>query len=226
MYRINCGGPDYTDVNGELWSADFLYNFGGIFSTTDPIRNTNDPIIYQTERFDTGNPGPIYSLPLFADDDYLVNLYFADIYTGTETPGSRVFNVSLESLEILSYFDIDRAVGWETALIVSSLVRVSDGSLDIFVKSIVNFAKFSAIEVLGRSPSLSSASSGTAGNLASASMAGSSPTSSSALPWTVPLMVAVIAIAVVVLVLAVRHHRRKEQEQRASQIHLVSGSRK
>jgi len=83
IVRVNAGGGNYTDGNGDLWSADYGYNTGNTFSTTDPISGTTDDVLYQTERWDSStSPELMYSFSV-PNGDYVVNLYFAEIYSGT-----------------------------------------------------------------------------------------------------------------------------------------------
>ncbi|RMG17338.1 MAG: hypothetical protein D6730_24185, partial [Bacteroidetes bacterium] len=42
VHRINCGGPAYTTVVGELFEADAFYSGGSIFSVSNNIANTPD----------------------------------------------------------------------------------------------------------------------------------------------------------------------------------------
>ena len=65
VVRVNAGGGNYIDENGNLWSADYGYNTGNVFSTTDPIVGTTDDVLYQNERWDSStSPELMYSLPV------------------------------------------------------------------------------------------------------------------------------------------------------------------
>ena len=56
LYRINCGGPNFTDSNGNLWLADAdkdsPYSDGGTkwkpSGTPPAIDNTVDDVLFQT----------------------------------------------------------------------------------------------------------------------------------------------------------------------------------
>ncbi|MCL6565916.1 MAG: PQQ-dependent sugar dehydrogenase, partial [Acidobacteriia bacterium] len=52
IYRINAGGPSYTDTQGRQWSADQRFNTGNTASVTNPIAGTNDDVLFQSERWD------------------------------------------------------------------------------------------------------------------------------------------------------------------------------
>src|SRR5438874_279763 len=50
--RINCGGPAYTDAAGHNWLADTYFVGGTKYSFgTKSVAGTNDPALYQTERY-------------------------------------------------------------------------------------------------------------------------------------------------------------------------------
>src|SRR5690606_17011338 len=53
VYRINCGGPQYTDTQGNVWFADGQYNQGGTIATFPgaTFQNTQDDELYRTERY-------------------------------------------------------------------------------------------------------------------------------------------------------------------------------
>lgn len=56
-YRINCGGPEYIDPQGNVWSADDHYEGGGLWSTTSDIAATDMDPLYQTERWNDPGQG-------------------------------------------------------------------------------------------------------------------------------------------------------------------------
>ncbi len=53
LQKVNAGGPAYS-ANGESWAADRAYTAGswgyvgsgGTYTTTDPIANTTDDLLY------------------------------------------------------------------------------------------------------------------------------------------------------------------------------------
>lgn len=151
LYRINCGGPDYTDSQGQLWVADFGFDTGGTLSTPQPIANTNDPDLYQTERFDlTGPPDLTYALSLSEPQSVLLRLHFAEIWaSGISGPGQRQFDVAVEGIPALDNYD---PWGMSGAILTAQTVEIStfvdDGELTITFTGVVQNAKVNAIEVL------------------------------------------------------------------------------
>ncbi len=148
FYRINAGGGRYTDSRGQVWQADQDFNTGSTFTMTTPIAGTSDPALYQSERYDpSGAPELQYSLPV-PNGVYRVNLYFAEIYSGTQSVGARVFDVVVEGTLVFDNLDIFAEVGGATALIKGVEVGVTDGVLDLqFLREVQN-PKVMAIEVV------------------------------------------------------------------------------
>ncbi len=148
LYRVNAGGPDYTDAEGNLWLADAgYYNTGYAFSTGNAVSGTDKTPLYQTERWDeAAAPEMAYS---FAVDPgrYQVTLHFAEIYDGITGAGQRVFDVAAEGQLVLDDYDIFAAAGYLAAVAESFEVDVADGSLDVEFLHQVENPKISAIEV-------------------------------------------------------------------------------
>jgi len=152
IYRVNAGGPAYTDSSGNLWESDAsFYNIGYPYSVSSPIAGTMEDGLYQTERWSSlSDPNMVYSFPL-APGSYVVRLHFAEIYDGIAGSGDRVFNVFLEDQPVLSSFDIFAEAGFLTALVKEFDVSVEDGALQVRFEHGVENPKISAIEVLGTS---------------------------------------------------------------------------
>ena len=113
---INCGGDDYTDENGITYDKDNYYNGGtpsdhGLSFT---IKNTDDEILYQTERWSSETL--TYSIPLKPNINgkYVLILKFSEVYFNMR--GEKVFNVALGKEVILRNLDIYARVGKAEAL--------------------------------------------------------------------------------------------------------------
>ena len=173
LYRVNNGGPVVNDT-GLDWSADQATldaNAGGaaVAGTPSPYLDLTAPAadntfgadftgantlgvpsaLFETERWsDAPNPDNMSWDFSVANGDYIVNLYFAEIWDGAQTPGVRVFDVEIEGDLALDDFDITAAYGWNTAGVESIAVTVDDGNLDIdFLQGLQN-PKISAIEII------------------------------------------------------------------------------
>lgn len=131
LYRVNCGGGDYTDSHGALWAADRTYEEGQWGSqswtadypeldpryaswdrTFDPISGTRDDALLQTFRF--GRDRLTFRLPAPAGG-YVAELYFIEPYYGIgggmDCAGWRIFDVAVNGQTILDDFDIWREAG-------------------------------------------------------------------------------------------------------------------
>lgn len=140
--RIHAGGAAYTDSSGNVWSADANYKGGLTYSTDQPISNTSDTALYQTERY--GNMKYNLSVP---NGNYTVILKFAEIYW--KTTGSRIFNVSMNGVQVLSNFDIFAAAGGAQKAIDKSFpITVSGGVISITFSGIIDNAKIDAIQIV------------------------------------------------------------------------------
>lgn len=150
--RVNAGGTSYTDRVGKVWAEDqaftegsWGYEGGRTYSTRDPIANTIDDQLCQTERYQlmayrfTVNHGT-----------YKVTLHFAEIFY--DNAGARQFDVTLEDSLVLDNLDIYAEAGPDAALVYTFEVEVDDRILDIEFGKEVDQPKISAIEVVTAKP--------------------------------------------------------------------------
>jgi hypothetical protein len=147
VLRVNTGGKAYTDSNGDVWSADFGYNTGNKASKSVAMGGTVDDVLFQTQRWDANGGEELnYSFDI-PDGDYVVNLYFAEVYSEVLYPGGRQFDILLNGSTVEYKFDIYDEVGGNTAHMKSYEVTVVGGQLNIeFIHGIEN-PTISAIEV-------------------------------------------------------------------------------
>jgi hypothetical protein len=140
-FAVNAGGPQYTTTGGSVYVADMRFSGGSTYRTTATIAQTADPSLYQSERY--GNFS--YAVPV-DDGDYIVMLRFAEIYWSNV--GRRVFDVEIEGVLAIDNLDLFAKVGKNAAYDVAVSVRVTDGTLNIGFRSVVDAPKVSAIEIL------------------------------------------------------------------------------
>lgn len=131
------------DCNGDVWDADFGYNhqstafecnLGGEGCSIQGIeeifgcRDENTADIFRCEHFGpTSLSNLAYSFGV-PDGSYIVNLLFANVYTGTFSVGARVFDVAIEGAVVLEDFDQVLAAGSSGRAVARSLiVDVADG---------------------------------------------------------------------------------------------------
>jgi len=153
VIRVNTGGPQYTDGNGNIWLADQAYDGSwgfntstGFWTNSSPISGTDDDILYQSENFFNGNME--YNFSNVPDGIYNVTLKFAEIYSGTFGDGLRVFDLQVENATPqVTGFDIYSLVGPSAAYDISFNVTVADGELNVIFPQHVENPKISAIEI-------------------------------------------------------------------------------
>jgi beta-galactosidase len=152
VYRVNCGGADYVDENGNNWLADgartndkewgstsWTKDFEGMppyFASQrrifDPIQGTKDWKLFQTFRY--GREKLHYDFPV-PDGEYLVELYFIEPWFGTgggiDCKGWRLFDVAINNKTVLKDVDIWSEVGHHAALKKTVRATVTGGMLTI-----------------------------------------------------------------------------------------------
>jgi len=145
--RIDCGATDkLTDSEGNVWLADEGSTDGDTFGVDDAaITNTPDSAIYQTERYGM----TAYNFAV-RNGKYTVKLLFAEIYSGVNGPGDRVFSFSVQGQEFKDFDIWAKAGGPNTAYIQSVDVDVTNGVLNITFTTNVENPKISGIEILPR----------------------------------------------------------------------------
>ena len=175
LYRVNTGGAlvPTNDDDPTDWAADQATaqaNGSAATGTPSPYYNTTPPAedqtygvaftgtnttgypdeLFATERYSTAaNPDNMqWNFPV-DNGDYVVRLVFAEVWTGAQQPGTRVFDVVVEGDLVLEDFDQTVAYGWNTAGVEVIPVTVTDGNLNInFIKDAQN-PNIKAIEIIG-----------------------------------------------------------------------------
>ena len=172
IYRVNCGGPEYTDTMGNMWLADqhkesdtewgslsWTDQFEGLppfyasqRRTFDPIRDCGDWKLMQTFRY--GREFLKYEFPL-PDGEYLVELYFIEPWYGTgggmNCEDWRVFDIAVNDEVVLKDLDIWKEAGHDKVLKKSIPVKISGGKLTIsFPKVTSGQALISAIAIASK----------------------------------------------------------------------------
>lgn len=151
LYRVNCGGPEYKDENGQQWLADRQLTAGSFGSkswtssfsgmpaffasqrrTFDPIKGSRDWELFQTFRY--GRDQLTYHFPV-PDGTYLIELYFTEPWLGTgggmDATGMRLFDVAVNGKTVLKDVDIWAAAGHDAALKKTIKAEVKGGMLVI-----------------------------------------------------------------------------------------------
>jgi hypothetical protein len=177
VYRINAGGPltptnDSKPVNWDTDQSAADANGTASLGTPSPYINLTAPAkditfgatfsganttgypdaLFATERYsDVSNPNNMqWDFPV-ANGDYTVNLLFAEVWTGAQSIGVRVFDVLIEGNLVLDKFDQTEAYGWNTAGVASIPVTVTDENLDIDFLKIAQNPSIKGIEIISGS---------------------------------------------------------------------------
>lgn len=142
--RIACGnGSDVVSVDGKTWSADRFFTGGDRRYASNAISGTSDSLLYRWSRI--GYYGDFSYLIPVSNGSYQLTLKFAE--TQFATAGARVFNVIVNGTQVISNLDIVKEAGYFTAMDRTFPVDVTDGSLQIQVKGVVQVGTLSAIEI-------------------------------------------------------------------------------
>ncbi len=152
IYRVNCGGSDYTDQQGNVWMADVHSTskdtwgslswtddypglpafYGSQRQTHDPIEGTDEWPLIQTFRY--GRHKLKYHFPV-QDGKYKVDMYFVEPWYGTggglDCKGWRIFDVAVNNNTVIDDLDIWQEVGHDKLLKKTFEVDVKGGSLDV-----------------------------------------------------------------------------------------------
>jgi beta-galactosidase len=173
LYRVNCGGPEFTDTHGHRWQADRDYAPGGVWGslswaaeygdvparfgsqreTFDAIAGTPDEALFQTFRYGREKLRYAFAVP---DGDYRIELFFIEPWYGRgggDCTGWRLFDVAVNGETKLRDVDLWRETGHARALGKAVSAKARDGWLEIsFPRVPSNQAVISAIAIATKDP--------------------------------------------------------------------------
>ncbi|KDN56530.1 malectin domain-containing carbohydrate-binding protein [Flavobacterium seoulense] len=179
IYRVNCGGPDFIDADGNQWLADVhktkpntwgsvswaddFKNVPAYFasqrSTSDLVDGTQNDALFQTFRY--GMDKLKYEFPV-PDGEYLVDLYFSEPWYGSggglDCKDWRVFDVAINNSVVIKDFDIWKEVGFSKAIKKTVMAKSKNGQLVIsFPKVTSGEGIISAIAIASKEQSVTAA---------------------------------------------------------------------
>jgi hypothetical protein len=140
VIRVNCGGPGFTDANGNTWSADQGWTVlsGDIanYGTPFPVANTTPDMypLYQSHRYNR-TPGTFrYLFSGLEAGLYNVTLKWSDV---DRTSWRNRMDISINGATVLENFNPTEAAGGvQIAIDRTFPVTVSNGTVQIdFTKS-------------------------------------------------------------------------------------------
>lgn len=161
LFRVNAGGAAKGALDAGIgWDVDTAaspsaYVLAGtnVSSFTGGSVDASVPAstpasIFDSERWDpTGGSEMQWDFPVGTPGTYEVHLYFKNGYSGTSTVGTRVFNVLIEGVPVLTNYDIVADVGNQVGT-MKSFVVTSDANLDIDFEHVVENPLINAIEIV------------------------------------------------------------------------------
>ncbi|MEJ1222370.1 PKD domain-containing protein [Sediminicola sp. 1XM1-17] len=170
--RVNAGGNGVTANDGNLdWEFNgatgaytgttYNVNTGSIttgnlvYANRDAsippyISETTFDALFLNERFDeAADPEMLFNFPI-GNGLYQVNLFMGNSFSGTSAVGQRVFDVHLEGVAVQEDIDLISEFGHQVGGVLSFIVPVSDGTLNIeFLHQLnKNNPLINAIEIL------------------------------------------------------------------------------
>lgn len=169
IYRVNCGGANYLDKEGNLWMDDVHKsgeNTWGSLSWTDDYlglpafygsqRQTHDPIQGTDEwpllqHFRYGRHKLKFQFPV-PDGEYKIDLFFIEPWYGTggglNCEGWRIFDVAVNNEVKIRDLDIWKEAGHDRVLKKTIMAHVTGGRIDISFPHVkVGQAVISAIAI-------------------------------------------------------------------------------
>ena len=168
--RINTGGAQVLSTDGDLnWASNELngaqsqigYSVntgenvpGGLLyanrhsSIPDYIDEATYDALFAQERYDeVGGAEMTYAIPVL-NGTYRVNLFFGNAFAKTNDVGERIFDVNLEGVSAFNQVDLVAEFGHQSGGMLSEIVVVTDGELNItFIHDVQN-PMINAIEVV------------------------------------------------------------------------------
>ena len=153
--RILARETPYYSNDSHWWSPDDYFDGGQLASYGAPVKGTDDPELYETERW--GNFS--YAIPVVAGK-YAVTLYFAARHGYWDEPSSdvfegkpkvaHVFNVFCNGQVLLTAFDLAKEAGASDVVIRKfvGLEPNAQGKLILSFVPVEGYATVSGIEVL------------------------------------------------------------------------------
>ncbi|HEY1803585.1 MAG TPA: malectin domain-containing carbohydrate-binding protein [Terracidiphilus sp.] len=153
--RILARESPYYSNDSHWWSPDDYFEGGQLAAYTAPVKGTDDPELYETERW--GNFS--YAVPV-APGKYTVTLYFAARHGNWDEPSAdafegkptvaHVFNVFCNGQVLLSAFDLAKEAHDSDVVIrrFAGLEPNAQGKLNLGFVPVRGYASVTGVEVL------------------------------------------------------------------------------
>ncbi|NQZ00567.1 MAG: DUF1588 domain-containing protein [Bdellovibrionales bacterium] len=140
--RINVGGDQFIDDQGQTWAADSNFSNGRPWDYGEDVTIVGSPnqYLFRTKRFNPANEDRLsYDFNL-TQGRYEVSLYFVELYQPVFRNGGRLFDIEIESQQVVTDLDVYREAGGAYRVLKRSFeVDVTDGQLNIeFIPGVDN----------------------------------------------------------------------------------------
>lgn len=169
VYRVNCGGPEYTDRKGRIWLSDRNLasgswgslswgteyddvedEIGSVARAWDRPEGCRDCLLLQHFRYGKSRLSYVFPVP---EGEYLTELYFMEPWYGLAGENAakwRLFDVAVNDRVYFSDLDIWKEAGGALRPLRKEIrVRAEDGRIKIsFPNAASNQAVISAIRIV------------------------------------------------------------------------------
>ncbi len=147
LYRVNCGGDEYTDSYGQKWLQDserfseswsrpfglnpFMASQGHI---EDSIHGTDDAVLFQYFRYGRHRLKYHFAVP---DGTYRIELYFVEPWLGAryganiDCEGERIFDVAVGDSVVAANLDLWAEAGYAGAFRKVVYAKADKGMLTV-----------------------------------------------------------------------------------------------
>ena len=139
--RINTGGFEHVDGNGQRWIAD-QYNNGNGRMVSAPSWL---PWLYQSARESPKRKGLVYEIPVPTPGLYRVVLHFAEFQN--QNPGKRIMTILCEGVVVRTDYDVAAAVGILEIDTIEFTEQITDGAVSVAFVSQTGWISINGIEV-------------------------------------------------------------------------------
>ncbi|MGF7151177.1 hypothetical protein FHS96_004840 [Sphingomonas zeicaulis] len=173
LYRVNAGGPELVDADGNRWLGDRHLVAGAAWGwrswadaygeldpqlgsrrkSFDMIEGTATPALFQSYRYGREQLSYSFAVP---DGDYRIELYFAEPWygrAGIDARGWRLFDVAVNGRTVIRDLDLFKEAGFGRAIRKIVTARAEGGKLLLsFPRVAAGQAVISAIAISAARP--------------------------------------------------------------------------
>jgi Malectin domain len=147
--RMLAGPAVIRDDQGTIWQPEQFFLGGRRTSHIDGLPKVANPRLYEWERYGHFR----YLIPVVANQEYKVKLYFSEQWFGKTNGGSggvgsRVFDVYCNGTTLLKDFDILKQPGDGTMVVTFDHVKpTAHNMLELYFTPVTNYPLINALEI-------------------------------------------------------------------------------